>query len=179
MGFNLDDMIGAYKDFARGYLFYARVTAPVAIPQNHPYLVNTTSLPAQNLDRAETNWQGQTYKIATTHTFEDFTISFKSDTAQALRSRFVEWMKLIHDPVSNAHGLPNEYFGRVDLSQLNGAGEPIMSYSLINCWPATIGEISLDYSSKEISTFDVTFAYQYYLANDIFDGSEQANPASV
>ena len=31
MGFNLDDMIGKYKDFARGYLFYAKVTAPFGI----------------------------------------------------------------------------------------------------------------------------------------------------
>lgn len=180
MGFNLDSMIGAYKDFARGYLFYARVTSPgsAALDQNHPYLVQSTTLPAQSIEPITTNWQGNEYKIGGTNTFSDFTITFKSDTDQDLRTKFLQWVKAVHDPVSNKHGKPNEYFGQVDLTQIDVNGEKVMSYSLINAWPSGVGEISLDYSNKEISTFDVTFTYQYHVVDAVFDGVP-AVPASV
>ena len=171
MGFNLDSMIGAYKDFARGYLFYARVNSPVAIDSNHPYLVNSTSLPTQTIEAIPTNWQGNEYKIAGTNTFAELSITFKADIGQGLRTSFLNWMQKIHDPVSNVHGTPSEYFGSVDLTQLNIDGDGIMSYSLVNAWPSAVGEIGLDYGSKEFSTFDVTFTYQYHVVNDIFDGT--------
>ena len=45
---------------------------------------------------------------------------------------------------------------------LNAQGDPIMKYKLISAWPNTIGEMSLDYSSKEVATFDVTLKYLRY-----------------
>ncbi len=170
MGFRLDDMIGQYKDFARGYLFYANVTSPVDIDPNHPYLVQATTLPAQTIEPITTQWQGNEYKIGGTNTFADFTITFKSDVAQALRASFLNWMQDIHDPVSNVHGTPSEYFGQVGLTHINVNDEEIMTYNLINAWPTLVGELTLDYGTKEISTFDVTFAYQYHTVNEIFDG---------
>lgn len=171
MGFRIDDMIGAYKDFSRGYLFYARVEGPVAIDSNHPYLVNSTTLPAQTIEPIETNWQGNTYKIGGVTTFDTFSINFKSDTAHALRASFLNWMKSIHDPVSNIHGVPQQYFGTVNLTQLDAEGVGIVNYQLVHAWPSAVGEITLDYSSKEISTFEVTFTYQYHTVDSIFDGT--------
>lgn len=54
--FNIDDFMKAYGNYARGYLFYASIQrAPVPIPEDHPYLVRTSSLPASTLEVAETN----------------------------------------------------------------------------------------------------------------------------
>lgn len=179
MGFNLDSMMGAYKDFARGYLFYARISSPAtAFNQKHPYLVQSTTLPAQSIEPITSNWQGNEYKIGGVNTFADFSITFKSDTAQELRTSFLTWMKKVHDPVSNVHGKPDGYFGQVDLTQIDTEGKKVMSYSLINAWPSGVGEITLGYESKEISTFDVTFAYQYHVVDGIFEGPK-ATPASV
>lgn len=179
MGFNLDDMIGKYKDFARGYLFYANVTSPVSIDGDHPYLVNSTSLPVQTLETTSTNWQGNEYKFATVNTFDTFEITFKSDVSQGLRRNFLSWMKMIHDPVSNNHGFPGDYFGQVDLTQLNTSGDGVMSYSLINAFPSSVGEVSLDYGTREVSTFSVTFTYQYHVVDDIYDGTVNATEAKV
>ena len=179
MGFNLDSMVGAYKDFARGYLFYAKVTGKGGTFDNkHPYLVNATTLPAQSIEPITTNWQGNEYKIGGVNAFSEFSITFKSDTENKLRTAFLEWAKLIHDPVTNIHGKPQDYFGQVDLTQLDVEGKPVMSYSLINAWPSGVAEMTLDYSSKEISTFDVTFTYQYHVVDNIFGGTA-ATAASV
>ena len=179
MGFNLDSMIGAYKDFARGYLFYARINGPVEIGKDHPYLVQSTTLPTQTIEPITTNWQGNEYKIGGVNTFGDFSITFKSDVTQNIRTNFLKWMEMIHNPVTNIHGKPDEYFGTIDLTQINTEGNEIMSYSLINAWPSSVGEITLGYESKEISTFDVTFAYQYHVVDKIYGGSVSAASASV
>lgn len=179
MGFNINDMVARYSDFARAYLFYAQISvSPVSIPVNHPYLVSSTSLPAQTIEPIDTNWQGLVYSFGGTNTFEDFTVTFKCDTGQDLRSQFINWMYKIHNPETNVHGNPAEYFGIVGLSQLSVDGTPIMKYDLINAWPTSVGEITLDYSSKEVSTFDVTFKYTYHTIAAI-DGSEGAMGAEV
>ena len=179
MGFKLDAMIGKYKDFARGYLFYAQVdTGPVAgvsIQQDHPYLVKSTTLPKQTIEVGEVDWQGNKYKFGKTSTFDAFTITFRCDTAQALRNEFLIWMKQVHDPVSNIHGNPGSYMGNVDLTQLNGQGEAVTSYKLVNAWPSDVAEITLDYSSTEISEFVVTFTYQYHQVDGIFAGIPATN----
>jgi hypothetical protein len=172
MGFRLDDMIGKYKDFARGYLFYAQVTTPagVAIQADHPYLVKSTTLPKQTIEQSEVDWQGNKYKFGNTSTFDAITVTFRSDVAQELRREFLRWMQVIHDPVSNIHGNPANYFGQVDLTQLDGQGNPIMSYKLVNAWPNDVAEIGLDYGTKEPSEFAVSFTYQYHVVDSVFDG---------
>lgn len=179
MGFKLDDMIGKYKDFARGYLFYARVMSPFGIDADHSYLVSSAKLPTQTIEPLNVAWQGNQYNFAGVTTFETFDITFKCDTAQQLRYDFLSWMQQIHDPVSNVHGNPATYMGQVDMTQLNGQGTPVMSYSLVRAFPTSVGEVSLDYSSKEISSFTVTFTYQYHLAENIFDGAVAATPVSL
>jgi hypothetical protein len=178
MGFALDDMIGKYKDFARGYLYYAQITSsPINLLGDHPYLVSSTQLPSQTLDTTEVQWQGNTYKFGTTASFENMDVTFRSDVAQDLRRGFLHWMAIGHDPVTNVHGNPGDYFGTVGLSQLDGNGAPIMKYDLINAFPSSVGEVSLDYGSKEISTFTVSFTYQYHTVDDVFD--DDASGASV
>lgn len=170
MGFNLDDMIGKYKDFARGYLFYAKVTSPVGIEADHPYLVSGASLPTQTIEAIPVSWQGNEYKFGGVNTFDAFELTFRADVAQQLRYDFLVWMQQIHDPVSNIHGNPAEYMGQVDMTQLNGQGDGIMSYSLVNAFPSAVSEVSLAYDDKSVSTFSVTFTYQYHIVESIFDG---------
>jgi hypothetical protein len=170
MGFNLDDMIGKYKDFARGYLFYAKVTSPTGIEADHPYLVSAATLPAQTIEAIPVPWQGNEYKIGSVNTFDTVELTFRADVAQQLRYDFLSWMQQIHDPVSNEHGNPADYMGQVDMTQLDGKGDGIMSYSLVNAFPSAVGEVTLGYDSKEITTFGVTFTYQYHIVESIYAG---------
>lgn len=168
MGFNINDMVARYSDFARSYLFYAQISlSPVNLPPDHPYLVTSTTLPAQTIEPIDTNWQGLVYSIGGTSTFEDFEITFKCDTAQELRKQFLNWMVMVHDPQTNVHGVPSEYFGMVGLTQLDVNGNGIVRYDLLNAWPTSVGEITLDYSSKEVSTFPVTFKYTYHTISNV------------
>lgn len=164
--FNLQDFISKNKDFARGYTFYIVVNGGFVSEQDQRYLVRTSSLPVSTNPMAEVNWQGNKYKIASTQDFADFTVTYSIDINDNLRKQYVEWMRKIHDPQTNLHGQPTDYMVDIDLEHLShNTGAIIMKYKLVGAWPSSIGEVSLDYSSRDVATFDVTFTYQYHYVN--------------
>lgn len=83
-------------------------------------------------------------------------------------------MNIIHNPETNVHGAPTEvggnvpvggvpYFGRVVLEHLGEAGQTIMKYGLVGAFPSTVGELTLDYSARDVAVFTVTFTYQHHV----------------
>lgn len=166
--FNLDGLMASYNDYARNYLFYAKITPPSGInfPQKHHFLVSSSQLPPEVIGESTINWQGNVYRIANTHEYSDHTITFRSDENNELRAEFLKWMKKIHDPTTNIHGSPSEqgdgYFGTVTLDQLDNEGNQTITYQLIAAFPSNVGEVSLDYGNKDVTTFQVTFKYQYH-----------------
>lgn len=163
--FSIDQMIGAYKDFARGYLFYLRVEgAPVNIDQNHHFLVNATSLPTSSITEIQANYQGNIYKLPTTHEFEAFTVTFRVDEGMNIRANMLAWQNLIHDPETNIHGNPGDFIpgATIFVWQVDNENNPTMTYELHGVWPQSVAAQTLDYGTKEIATFDVTFSYQYH-----------------
>lgn len=161
--FELSGFISSYSDFARAYLFECKIDG--FDPGDHDFLVKSTKLPETNIAEITTDWQGNLYKIGGTTEFADFTISFNMDDKGALRKSFIKWCKDVHDPETNIHGAPTSYFKDITLKHLDGKGSPTLTYKLIQSWPKSVGEVALDYSTKEVATFDVTFAYQYHTAS--------------
>ena len=151
------------QDFARGYVFYAMFEGVSFIDNSRRFLVKSSSLPASQNTPVEANWQGNVYKLATTNEYSDFTIDFNMDVNDALRTEFLTWNDKIHQVKDNVHGIPMEYMQNVKLEHLShNTGDPIMTYTLWKAFPTNIGELSLDYSAKDIATFSVTFAYQWH-----------------
>jgi len=166
--FDLKSFMTRYRDYARAYLFKCKIdNFGVA---DHEYLVKSTKLPESNIKEIETDWQGNMYKIGANAEVGDFSITFNMDDRGNLRDEFVKWTLDIHDPEKNTHGAPTQgsgYFRDIKLKHLNGQGNPILVYSLIDAWPKSVGEVALGYDTKEIASFDVSFAYQYHTMEKI------------
>jgi len=163
--FNLENFIANQQnhDFARGYVFYVTFQNPINTGQNGVYLVKSSSLPANQLGIAESNWQGNTYRIGTTNEYSDFTVEFNMDPSDGIRKDFLEWNRQVHDIETNAHGIPSEYMKTIKLEHLSHYdGSVILTYELHMAYPSNVGEVTLDYSAKEIATFSVTFTYQWH-----------------
>ena len=167
--FDLTHFKSAYRDYARAYTFYASIDNNTYFKDDNSYLVKTTSLPATTIDEVEANWQGHKYKLASTPTYDDFTITFNIDPESDIRIKMLKWSVELNDPVNNLHGTPGDglYFSDITLKHLYTHEEVIQIFRLIDAWPKTVGEVSLDYTSKEVASFDVTFAYQYHTIDGI------------
>lgn len=165
MSFKLEEMINANsKDYSRAYTFYFIPPRPNGkMLEEDKFLVKSSTLPGDVISMAEADWQGNKYKVATTHEYTELTVSFLIDPADDIRKRLADWSNRIHNRISNKHGKPGEYMDDFYLEHINHyTGDPIMKYKFIKGWPSNIGDISLDYSSKELATMDVTFTYQWF-----------------
>ena len=164
--FELSSFMNKYRDYARTYLFKCRIENFDV--KEHEYLVKSTKLPESNITEIATDWQGNIYKIGGTAEVGDFNITFDMDSKGDLRDKFVHWSESIHNPYTNIHGAPvsaingNGYFRDITLEHLNGQGDIVLIYKMIDTWPKSVGESTLDYTNKEVASFDVTFAYQYH-----------------
>ena len=164
-GFSLSNLMANNRDYSRGYTFYLYVNSPAGIvgTEEMGYLTKSTSLPATTLDTATANWQGNVYKVGTTQTFSDWSVTVMCDPSDMIRKDFIEWVRIAHDPETNHHGTPNAYMRDQNIEHISHYdGSPIMRYKLLKAFPTSVGEISLDYGSKDLASFNVTFAYQYF-----------------
>lgn len=164
--FNIEAFKSNFEDGARGNLFYYIPNFPgdvssKIIPKGK-FLVKSTNLPDTTIEEVTVNWQGFDFKYAGKHTFSDFTVTFNVDKKAEIRLAFEDWMNIIHNPSTNKYGNFNNYMKNQRLQLLGFSGEVIMEYELYNAWPKTIGAISLDYSTSEIATFEVTFTYSHH-----------------
>lgn len=157
---DINSFISNVQDVARQYLFMIYLSG-VSFPGNYQYLVSSTTMPPQTIDPLEVNWQGQIIKYGTTHTWDDWTVTFKVDARADIHKRFTEWSNMIHQPETGVHGAPATYMAHQRVQMLDSTGAPIREFQLRSAWPQSVGEITLDYSAKETATFDVTFSYQY------------------
>ena len=152
--------------FSRAYLFNIQfVSAPVGVTGGENiavYLARATSLPESTIDPIEVPWQGQVYKIGSTHTFAEWSCTFNLDSKGELRRRMVLWSNLVHNPETNIQGTPDAYYGEIMIELLDVAGNPVMKYILHQAWPSSIAALDLAQDSKEVSQFDVTFIYNWF-----------------
>ena len=165
-GFHVNDLKSNTGAFARAYLFNVYFEgAPVEINGGEnqvAYLVRSTSLPESTIDPIEVPWQGQTYKIGSTHTFSEWECTFHTDRGANIRKQMLNWMHKIHDPSDNTQGNPEDYFAKVKLELLDTSSEPVMTYTLHQAWPSTVAAIDLAHDSKDVAQFSVTFNYNWH-----------------
>jgi len=158
-------------NYARAYLFYVKIPdSPVTIPDNQKFLVRSTNLPESTIEAITVPYQGMEFKLGSTHTYAEWECTFNADNSMILRKAFVDWMTTVHNPRTNAHGMPTDYFGTVEIELLDpfqdfsGAGEANANYvaSLYNAWPSNVGPLDLAYDNKDIGQFSVTFTYNWH-----------------
>ncbi len=69
----------------------------------------------------------------------------------------------MHDPANNMRSFPTQYMVDQELINLDMEGQRKDKIILHYAFPTSVGDMSLDYSSNEPMTFDVTYKYLYSL----------------
>jgi len=163
-GFNIDDFKANWQDLARVYTFMIMLDIPGGSlgTDRIKYLVQSSTMPPSTITPIEVHWQGNVFPLGSTQEFSDWIVTFRVDKGAEIRKEFIAWQKSVHDPETNIHGSPGDYMQDQEIWSLNPQGEVIEKLKLVNAWPTTVGELTLDYSSKEVQTFDVTWRYLYH-----------------
>lgn len=170
--FTIDGFKSNFRDGQRSNLFYFLPNFPGFAQtgdmnnDRSTYLVRTTNLPSSTLEEILLNWQGYDFPIAGKHTFADMSVTFNTDHDAYIRQNFELWINKIHDPVTNEYALLNEYMLDQRLQLLGNDGEPVLEFTLHDAWPKEVGQATLDYTSNDITQFDVTIRYAYHTVTD-------------
>ena len=145
-----------------------QVTAAINTEQ-FAFLCRSASLPGQTLAEIAIPFRGRQLYVAGERTFEVWTTSVFNDTDFGVRREVERWMNGINDLVNNT-GATNPADYRVDMivQQLDRDDTILKTYILRNCFPTTIGEITLETANQDaIETFDVTWKYQHLEASGV------------
>jgi hypothetical protein len=180
--FSLEGFKDSFQGGARAYLF--DMAPPIGLPTlllalfptTPQYHVKAASLPGTDIEEITTNYMGAEARWAGSRRFSDWTVTYNMDIDGDLRKFFEAWVSVIHDPIlTGAYGSPSylggllsgdfngvPYLSTLVFNQLDGEGEPVLTFTLMNAWPKNIGPATMDYSSQDVTQFDVTFSYLYY-----------------
>ena len=130
------------------------------------YFVKGASIPGKTLGEIELNWQGHKYKVAGDPSFNDVTVTIlnnNADGGESVRDKFENWFHNISDDPANLRANHKDYKCTVHIHQLDGQGEIIKTYDLINAHPKELSDIELSMDSTDaVEEFTVVFSYSYF-----------------
>lgn len=80
----------------------------------------------------------------------------ESDTDSITEFLYKWWSTFIYNLNSSSHYDINRMYKDAQLSMLNGVGDPIWTYNLIQCYPSKVTPSELSYADSEIAETTVT-----------------------
>ena len=133
------------------------------------FTCRAAQLPAASIQAIDVGYFGRKIKVQGDRTFVDWTVTIMNDEDFLVRSMFEKWSNALNRLESNIRD-PNfaldENAYKVDLNviQYGKDGSVLRQYDIIGAFPTNVDAISLDWdTTNQIETFQVTFAYDYWL----------------
>lgn len=189
MAFNIVDFKarGLTLGGARPSLFQVHCTFPnisqragMEARQGGRFLISATQLPASIVQEVSVPYFGRMVKYKGDRVFQDWTVTVLNDEDFQLRDAFESWTNTMNYLESNIMGeefiaqgykqdMFVEQFAKHGQPGGGGAGgveegEVIRAYRMVGAWPTTVAPINLSWGAQnEIETFEVTFAYDYWI----------------
>jgi len=155
---------------AAGFGATASTTSP--LQSSGPYRAKTTSFPASTITTAEVAYMGRTVTIPGNREAQQITTEFYNDEDHGLRGDVLKWMDHINGHATNQRKKGalsyGSYRGQMTIEQM-GKDDPGQAgtvtknaVTIYNCWPSEVGEISLDWETNEVQTFEVTWEFSHW-----------------
>ena len=149
-------------------------------------LAKSGTAPQREIGIIEVWNQGRKLVIPGDTTFDNsWAVDFYADETHQLRTDMVRWQVAADDFHENVHyGDPAAVFSDLRIEQLDSAGNVSAQYTLHNCFPTTIGEITYgDDSENTPVEFNVTFSYTDWVlgtgeTNNFKPNGRTGNPTS-
>lgn len=164
MGWDFDSYIKNFTGGLKSYMFYIPCSQFEGFSESEDFLVKSTNLPGTSFEEITVPVNGLLYKMAGAKTYSDWTVTFNVDKEGKILELFYNWHEKIMKNGCIA-SLPKTYMKdslKVFIANLEEVGKKGKGYDFKYAWPKSIGDVSLDYSTSDVATLEVTFSYMYY-----------------
>lgn len=139
-------------------------------------LCHVSTLPGTRTNTpVKISYLGRQFNFAGDKTYESFQTTVYNDEDFLIRNHLELWLEKINSTSFMDNSLKDNYKVDITVEQYSKKGKKIKDYKLINCFPTSIGEIPLDFSSQGISDFVIQWSYDYFTTSyyDATFGSEK------
>ena len=187
----LNEILGTFRTQDGGYAKPSRYEVIIAPPPGYSAkvkggpkdVVRKTSLemaavafPGVQLQAEEdTNIYGPPRKIVRGQTFAEI-VTQNRCSADMKEKNFIDtWQRLAAPRTDFSVGYYSDYVGTMQIFQLDHEDKRRYGVELVECYPITMAEQSLDYSTQNaISFLNVTWSYRYW--KNLTDEAELPKP---
>ena len=136
-----------------------------------------TTIPPSTIEPVEVPFYGRTFRLPGGRTFDDWETTITNDEDFKVRDSFEKWSNSINGHGTNVSsvlqgtanqgggggGIRNGYTTDAIVTQYGKDGDKIREYKMVDAWPHTIGEITLDWAENgTIQEFAVTWAFSWW-----------------
>lgn len=179
MAFNVNEFRQQITgDGARPNLFEVRMNVPGfaksqgRVDEKFRFMCNTAQLPGTTIGVAPVFYFGREVKLAGNRTYPEWTVNVINDEDFVIRNSMERWIGNINDPVQNIRNpvasiVDGGYGVDASVIQYGKGGFRIKEYNFKGMFPIDISPIEVSWSANDqIEEFSITFAFQYWTAND-------------
>lgn len=178
MAFNVNEFAGALKaGGARASLFQVQITNPIngVADAQVPFLCQGAEIPAASIAELTVPYFGRQIKLAGNRTYATWAPTIINDEDFAIRNAMEQWSNAINSfqgNLNNAGGsAPSLYKANAQVTQYAKTGEILRVYDFIGLFPTEVAAIALGWDQDAIETFQVTFAYDYWVVSGGITGN--------
>ena len=163
---------GALASLFKAKLLSTKGTSGDVGTGDFEFLCKATTLPGDTIDVATITYMGRGINIPSNRAAVQWTTTIYNDEFMATRNHIENWMEQLNSHKTNkrATGMQRilDYTGTLEVAQLQktDSSSETKTYEFMNAWPSAVGEITVDWETNEIQTYDVTWEYAYWRSAD-------------
>jgi hypothetical protein len=158
---------GALASLFEAELVTSKGVEDSASVQDFKFLCKATTLPGDTIDVATGTYMGRGINIPSNRAAVQWTTTVYNDEGMEIRNNVESWMEQLNSHKTNVRASAmtqiQSYTGTLKVKTFGKAGGIIpKSYEFIDAWPSAIGEITVDWETNDIQTYDVTWEFSYW-----------------
>ena len=156
------------NQFAVQLSFPTYVTGQALAVARAPFLVSVAELPGQTVNPAIVQYRGREVKFVGDRIYAPWTITVLNDADMSIRNAMEQWMGGMEDYENKFGQLqPALYQRDLQVFQLDRNGNALKAYNITSAFPVDLSPVGLDFGANDqISSFTVTFQYQYFITTN-------------
>ena len=132
------------------------------------FLCKATTLPGDTIDVATVTYMGRGINIPSNRAAVQWTTTVYNDEGMEVRNNVESWMEQLNSHKTNVRASAmtqiQSYTGTLKVKTFGKASSTVLkkSYEFIDAWPSAVGEITVDWETNDIQTYDITWEFSYW-----------------
>lgn len=146
----------------------------------HALLIKASGFPSSEVASLDVKFRGRVANLLGDRTFGDYKFTAYQTPSHDMRNRYLSWHDGISDAKANVRRMVafDQLYRDFTVVQLSTIGLPSAAVVIRGAFPKSVGEVALDSDTSGLSTFDVTFAYQWFEKIDTSTFSDSLSVAT-